>query len=180
MMIGGVHHTGIIVSDLERSIDFYHGVLGLAFANEPSPVFDDPALGPGVGVPGAALRQVTLKAGDAQLELLEYLAPASPIDAPMPQNALGSHHVGFRVDDIEASVRELEARGVRFFSTINVVDEGVLAGWRWVYFADPDGITLELMEVAYTRDGERRAGIERYLSDRKGSAWIAGTRSSSA
>jgi catechol 2,3-dioxygenase-like lactoylglutathione lyase family enzyme len=162
MTVDGVHHTGIIVSDLERSIDFYHGILGLEFANERSPVFDDPELGPAVGVPGAALRQVTLKAGDHQVELLEYLAPPSPIETPMPQNALGSHHVGFRVDDIEHTVRELEAKGVRFFSPINVVDEGVLAGWRWVYFADPDGITLELVEIAYER-----------------SAWTAGTPSSS-
>jgi catechol 2,3-dioxygenase-like lactoylglutathione lyase family enzyme len=166
MTISGVHHTGIVVSDLERSIDFYHGVLGLEFANEPSPVFDDPGLGLGVGVPGAALRQVTLRAGDHQVELLEYTAPPSPIDAPMPQNALGAHHVGFRVEDIEAAVRELEAKGVQFFSAVNVVDEGVLAGWRWVYFADPDGITLELVEVAYTRQDERRTGIESYLAAR--------------
>jgi catechol 2,3-dioxygenase-like lactoylglutathione lyase family enzyme len=168
MAIHGVHHTGIIVADLERSIDFYHGVLGLEFANEPSPVFDDPPLGAGVGVPGAALRQVTLRAGDHHVELLEYLAPPSPIDAPMPQNALGSHHVAFRVDDIEASKRTLEAAGVTFFSDINVVDEGVLAGWRWVYFADPDGITLELVEVAYSRDAERRRGIAAYLAGRTG------------
>ena len=145
----GVHHTGIIVSDLERSIDFYHGVLGLEFANEPSPVFDDPALGDAVGVPGAALRQVTLRAGDDQVELLEYLRPPSPISAPMPQHALGAHHVAFRVDDIHAKVQALQARGIEFLSDVNVVDEGVLAGWRWIYFTDPDGITLELVEVAY-------------------------------
>ena len=26
----------------------------------------------------------------------------------------------------------------------------MLAGWRWIYFHDPDGITIELVEVAYT------------------------------
>ena len=167
MGMQGVHHTGIIVSDLERSIDFYHGVLGLEFANEPSPVFDDPELGRNVGVPGAKLRQVTLRAGDDLVELLEYTQPPSPIDEPLPQNALGSHHVGFLVDDIEAKVAELEAKGVRFFSGVNAIDEGVLAGWRWVYFADPDGITLELVEVAYTRDDERLLGIARYLAERE-------------
>jgi catechol 2,3-dioxygenase-like lactoylglutathione lyase family enzyme len=166
MTIHGVHHTGIIVSDLERSIDFYHGILGLEFANEPSPVFDDPGLGPKVGVPGAALRQVTLKAGDHQVELLEYTAPPSPIDAPMPQNALGAHHVGFRVDDIDAKVRELKDKGVEFLGDVSAVDEGVLAGWRWVYFRDPDGISLELVEVAYTREADRRAGIAAYLEAR--------------
>jgi catechol 2,3-dioxygenase-like lactoylglutathione lyase family enzyme len=166
MHITGVHHTGIIVSDLERSIDFYHGVLGLPFANEPSPVFDEPELGPAVGVPGAALRQVTLRAGDHQVELLEYKAPPSPVGAPLPQNALGAHHVAFQVADVAAAKRALEERGIAFLSEVNVVDEGVLAGWRWVYFTDPDGITLELVENAYTRDAERRAGIDRYLQER--------------
>jgi hypothetical protein len=47
-----------------------------------------------------------------------------------------------------------------------VVDEGVLAGWRWVYFQDPDGYPLELVEVAYSNDDERRAGIAAYLATR--------------
>ena len=162
----GLHHTGITVSDLERSIAFYHGILGLEFANEPSPVFDDPGLGERVGVPGATLRQVTLQVGDGALELLEYLAPDSPNDTPLPQNALGAHHVAFRVDDVEAKVAELAAKGIEFLSEVNIVDSGVLEGWRWVYFTDPDGITLELVEVAYTRPEARREGIERYLADR--------------
>jgi catechol 2,3-dioxygenase-like lactoylglutathione lyase family enzyme len=162
----GVHHTGIIVSDLDRSIDFYHDVLGLEFATEPGPVVDDPELGPKLGVPGASLRMVAFKVGDGALELLEYLSPASPIDTPMPQNALGSHHVGFRVDDIEATVRELRGKGVEFIGEVTPIDDGVLAGWRWVYFKDPDGITLELVEVAYTREEERQVNIARYLADR--------------
>jgi catechol 2,3-dioxygenase-like lactoylglutathione lyase family enzyme len=161
-----IHHVGITVSDLERGIDFYHGVLGLGFANEPSPVFDDPALGPAVGVPGAALKQVSLALGDGILELLEYTRPSSPIDAPVAQNALGAQHVAFQVDDIHARKAELEAKGVRFFSEVNAVDEGVLAGWRWVYFSDPEGNALELVEIAYTRQEERAAGIRSYLAQR--------------
>jgi hypothetical protein len=85
----------------------------------------------------------------------------------MPQNALGSHHVGFRVDDIKAKYEELTAKGVRFLSTPNAIDVGVLAGWRWAYFTDPDGITLELVEVAYARpEEERRAGVQNYLAAR--------------
>ena len=163
-----IHHTGIIVSDLERSIDFYMDVLGLEMLTEPTPVNDDPKLGDGLGVPGAALRMVTFSVGEDVLELLEYSAPPSPIDAPLPQNALGSHHVAFLVDDIEAKVDELEAKGVRFFSRPNHIDEGVLAGWRWAYFTDPDGITLELVEVAYSRpEAERRAGVEAYQAIRR-------------
>jgi catechol 2,3-dioxygenase-like lactoylglutathione lyase family enzyme len=164
--MNALHHVGITVSDLERGIDFYHGVLGLGFVNEPSPVFDDPALGAAVGVPGAALKQVSLALGDTTLELIEYTRPESPIEAPLPQNALGAQHVAFLVDDIRAKKAELEARGVRFYSDVNVVDSGVLAGWRWVYFSDPDGNALELVELAYTRPHERAAGISAYLDAR--------------
>ena len=49
-------------------------------------------------------------------------------------------------------------KGSRSSAPVNVVDEGVLAGWRWVYFADPDGYPLELVEVAYYNAEERRDG----------------------
>ncbi len=39
----------------------------------------------------------------------------------------------------------------------------MLAGWRWVYFADPDGYPLELVENAYDRPGGHAEGIARYL-----------------
>jgi catechol 2,3-dioxygenase-like lactoylglutathione lyase family enzyme len=162
-----LHHVGVTVADLDRALDFYHGVLGLELRSEPSPVFDHASLGPAVGVPGAALRQVNLALGDTTLELLEYSSPPSPIDSPMPQNALGAQHVAFRVDDIRASKRELEARGVEFFGDVNVVDEGVLAGWRWVYFSDPEGNPLELVEVAYEHASERRAAAQAYLESRE-------------
>lgn len=163
--MNGVHHTGIIVSNLERSIDFYGDVLGLEMVNEPTPVNDDPELGEALGVPGAALRVAMFRVGNDLLELLEYSAPPSPIDSPMPQNAVGSHHVAFRVDDVGATCARLAERGVRFIAPPMAIDDGVLAGWRWVYFTDPDGITLEFVEIAYTRpEEERRAGVEKWLA----------------
>jgi catechol 2,3-dioxygenase-like lactoylglutathione lyase family enzyme len=161
-----VHHVGITVPDLERAIDFYHDVLGLEFANEPSPVFDDPTLGPAVGVPGANLRQVSLWCGDSIVELLEYTSPEPPNDAPLPPNGLGAAHLALKVDDVARTKAELEAKGIEFLSEINVVDEGVLAGWRWVYFQDPDGNTLELVEEAYRLAEERAAGIAEYKRSR--------------
>ena len=72
-----LHHVGITVKDLDASIRFYHDVLGLQFSNEPSPLFEGEALGEAVGVPGGALRQVSLLLGDTTLELLEYKSPPS-------------------------------------------------------------------------------------------------------
>ena len=161
-----LHHVGITVKDLDASIRFYHDVLGLEFSNEPSPWFDGEGLGKAVGVPGAALRQVSLVLGDSTFELLDYKSPPSETAGPLGSNNLGASHVAFVVDDIVAKKAELEAKGIEFYSEVNAVDEGVLAGWRWVYFEDPDGYPLELVEVAYYNEEERRAGIAAYLASR--------------
>jgi catechol 2,3-dioxygenase-like lactoylglutathione lyase family enzyme len=165
----GLHHVGITVRDLDASIRFYHDVLGLQFSNEPSPWFEGEELGRGVGVTGAALRQVSLLAGDTTIELLEYRSPPTETRRPLTSNNLGASHVAFRVDDINAAKEELEAKGISFYSDVNVVDEGVLAGWRWVYFEDPDGYPLELVQVAYYNEEQRRAGVADYLASRNSS-----------
>lgn len=162
----GQHHVGITVKDLDASIRFYHDVLGLGFVNEPSPWFDSPDLGPAVGVPGAALRQVSMKLGDTTLELLEYRSPPSQTDGPLFSNNIGASHIAFQVDDIHATKAELEGKGIAFYSDVNVVDEGVLAGWRWVYFEDPDGYPLELVESAYYDAEARAEGVDAYLAGR--------------
>jgi catechol 2,3-dioxygenase-like lactoylglutathione lyase family enzyme len=161
--VKGIHHVGITVPDLDRAIAFYNGVLGLQLFDPPSPVFDNEDLGERVGVPGAALRQVNLSLGDTIVELLEYTAPAPPYgDEPILANARGAAHVCFQVEDVEAKKAELEGAGVEFLSDVNVVDEGVLAGWRWVYFRDPFGIVLELVEIAYHDDEAAQRGIAEY------------------
>ena len=148
-----LHHVGITVKDLDASIRFYHDVLGAA----------TPAL---ARTAGAALRQVSLLLGDTTLELLEYRNPPSKTTSPLGSNNVGASHVAFLVDDVDAKKAELEAKGIEFNSRVNVVDEGVLGGWRWVYFSDPDGYPLELVQVAYYNAEERRAGIAAYLTSR--------------
>jgi catechol 2,3-dioxygenase-like lactoylglutathione lyase family enzyme len=169
--VKGLHHVGLTVRNLDASIRFYHDVLGLGFINEPSPWFEGEGLARAVGVPGAALRQVSLGAGDITIELLEYKSPASETVKPLASSSLGASHIAFLVEDIHAKKTELEDKGIVFFSDVNVVDEGVLAGWRWVYFSDPDGYPLELVQVAYTRPQERAKGIAQYLATRSRSAY---------
>jgi catechol 2,3-dioxygenase-like lactoylglutathione lyase family enzyme len=167
MELQAVHHVGLVVSNLDRSIYFYHDILGLPFANEPTEWFSGPELERGVGVPGARLRQTSLWVGEnSTMELIEYAnRPADNTDH-IPNHHLGAAHVCFKVEDIRAKKAELEAKGVEFYSEVNVVDEGPLAGWRWCYFSDPDGLALELVEIAYYLKDEREAAISRYLQTR--------------
>jgi glyoxylase I family protein len=167
MTLKSIHHVGLIVKDLDRSIYFYHDILGLSFANEPTPWFEGPELEVGVGVPGAKLRQVTLWVGEnSTLELLEYANRPEHSTKPVPNNYMGAAHVCFEVDDVYAKKAELEAHGVTFYSDVNVVDEGPLAGWRWVYFSDPDGLALELNQIAYYLKDERDRASAEYLRTR--------------
>jgi glyoxylase I family protein len=162
-----VHHVGLVVRDLDRSIWFYHDLLGLPFANEPTPWFDGPELSKGVGVPDASLRQVSLWVGErSTMELIEYGNRPETSTESVPNNYLGAAHVCFKVADVRATKAELEAKGVTFYSDVNVVDSGPLAGWRWVYFSDPDGLALELVEVAYYLKDEREANTAEYLRTR--------------
>jgi catechol 2,3-dioxygenase-like lactoylglutathione lyase family enzyme len=167
MELQAVHHVGLVVKDLDRSIYFYHDILGLPFANEVTPWFSGPQLEAGVGVPGATLRQTSLFVGDhSTMELIEYgNRPADNI-THIPNNFLGAAHVCFKVENIVAKKAELESKGVVFYTDVNVVDEGPLAGWRWCYFSDPDGLALELVEIAYYLKEEREKAIAEYLATR--------------
>jgi glyoxylase I family protein len=167
MTLRAIHHTGLVVRDLDRSIYFYHDVLGLPFANEPTPWFSGGQLEQGVGVPGAVLRQVSLWVGEhSTMELIEYGNRPESSTESVPNNYLGAAHVCFKVDDIDAKKAELEAKGVKFYSDVNVVDDGPLSGWRWCYFSDPDGLALELVEIAYYLKDERAAAAAEYLRTR--------------
>jgi len=167
MTLRAIHHAGLVVRDLDRSIYFYHDILQLPFANEPTPWFSGSQLATGVGVPGAELRQVSLWVGDhSTMELIEYANRPATSTSPVPNNFMGAAHVCFKVDDVDATKKELETKGVTFYSDVNIVDSGPLAGWRWVYFSDPDSLVLELVEVAYYLKDDREANSAQYVRTR--------------
>ena len=164
-----VHHVGITVRDLDVSIAFYHDLLGLKFAVPPTPWFEGADLARGLGVePPVALRVALFEVGDGAtwFEILQYQSPASRTVRALPQSDIGAAHVAFYVDDIATTYADLVAKGVPFNSEPNTVDDGPLAGWRWAYFRDPDGHTIELVEVAYVNQNTRTADIAAYQAAR--------------
>ena len=86
-----------------------------------------------------------MEAGGTQIEFIEYVEPkAQP--CPQDPSIAGSGHIAFMVDDIYATKKKMESVGIKFNSDINVVEEGVFKGLKWVYFRDYDGITMEIVE----------------------------------
>jgi catechol 2,3-dioxygenase-like lactoylglutathione lyase family enzyme len=164
-----VHHVGITVRDLDVSVAFYHDVLGLRFVVPPTHWFEGADLARGLGLPApVALRIAIFEVGEGQtwLEILQYRSPVSRTVTALAQNDIGAAHVALQVDDIDRTYHELAAKGVSFVSAPNIVDEGPLAGWRWVYLRDPDGHMLEMVEIAYVHQDERTSDVEAYLAAR--------------
>ncbi len=124
----GLHHVALICADYPRSRDFYVRVLGLTVLAEhyrearASWKLD-------LGLPDGG-----------QLELFSF--PAAPPRPSRPE-AQGLRHLAFRVAVLEPVIERLAAEGV-LCEPVRV-DE--YTGRRFTFFADPDGLPLELYEV---------------------------------
>ncbi len=142
-MIKDLHHVGIIVKNLDRSLDFYVKVLGGRLLYISGAQSKDVAKE--VDVPGARTRLAVLKFGKATLEIVEYIEPKIE-PGVLSAAAIGTQHVAFEVENIDAQVEALEKNGVRFNAPPKLIEEGDNKGWVWTYFRDPDGCQLELVE----------------------------------
>ena len=145
-MIKGVHHTCITVSDLERSVQFYQDLLGLelVMTEESERSGDDRSKA--LGVPKAKVKLAILRAGDAQVELIEYVtAKGQPYDRS--NNDTGAMHIAFQVEDIDAVYQRMVKQDVRFTAPPATIPAGPMEGWRWTYFFDPDGVSLEIIQT---------------------------------
>lgn len=146
MKITGVHHSCVIVSDMERSLPFYRDVLGMR--EDVNVHFDaDPVM---MGLPGTKPRQhiVMLSAGNTNVELIQYLEPKGKTTNESRTCDGGTLHICFQVRDINAAYKDLTAKGVKFHRTPGVIDETGqgLTGYGYVYFRGPDNEVLELMQ----------------------------------
>ncbi len=139
-------HTGITVKDIDKAVLFYRDVIGLKVTVPPTEPADGEDLSKGVGVPQACLRQAILESGDVSIELFEYISPPAEVEKPQSVHNPGPGHIAFEVEDIQKEYERMVDLGVRFNTAPNLIESGPLSGWKWVYFRDPDGIVLELVE----------------------------------
>jgi glyoxylase I family protein len=127
-MLRTLHHAAIICSDYPRSKAFYTQTLGLRVIAEHY---------------REARRSYKLDLAlpeGGQIELFSF--PDAPARPSRPE-AQGLRHLAFVVDDVEAYKAELERRGVE----VEAVRIDEYTGRRFTFFADPDGLPLELYEA---------------------------------
>lgn len=141
-----VHAIGTTVSDMDRAVAFYTGLLGFAVA-------EDGMLNPEavamLGLPDAGFRRVRLRLGAEFLDLYQALTgKGRPIPADSRSNDLWFQHVALVVSDMAAAYAALRRAGVEAVSPgpqrLPDWNPGA-AGITAFYFRDPDGRNLELI-----------------------------------
>jgi len=146
LQILGVDHTGITVSNLERSLAFWRDVLGFEVSHT---AHQKGELAREItGVEGAEIKLAVLKTpGGHKIELLEYLAPADRKRANLRPCDIGSVHVALLVEDLDVALDRIAVSGWKTAGQPQILTKGVNAGKRVVYVRDPDGTTIEFMQV---------------------------------
>lgn len=127
MQLQALHHIAIICSDYEKSKHFYTVVLGLeqvreVYRSERDSWKCDLALN-----------------GTYLIELFSF--PGAP-ERPSYPEAVGLRHIAFEVDDISQAVADLAQHAV----VCEPVRVDAYTGKQFTFFADPDGLPVELYE----------------------------------
>lgn len=126
-MITAIHHVAIICNDYQRSKEFYTGTLGLTIIAEHFRAERNSY-------------KLDLAIGDHYvIELFSFPNPPKRVSRP---EACGLRHLAFAVDDIDQAVRDLAAKAV----SVEPIRVDEYTGKRFTFFADPDGLPLEIYE----------------------------------
>jgi catechol 2,3-dioxygenase-like lactoylglutathione lyase family enzyme len=147
-LIRRVHHTSFTVADLERSLAFYRDLLGMEVIGDQGG--KGGYLAEVVGFADVDMRVVFLRPTPDSphlLELIEYRSPKG-VRADVRTCNPGSGHLCLVAEDIHAVFDRLRAAGIEFASAAPVeILAGRHKGGYTVYSRDPDGITIELIQL---------------------------------
>ena len=143
-----VHHIGVTVRDIDRSVRFWSSFLGV----EPRwrQILDAPYLGRITGYPGVNIDAAVFELpGGVILEILNYLVDEKKPNPPETANP-GNVHICLEADDIEGMWERAISSGATPVSPGPVeITHGPNIGVRACYLRDPDGITLELFRPVH-------------------------------
>ena len=144
----GVDHVSLTVDDLDRSVGFYCGLLGLTLHDRGR--LEPDLIEQMTGMPNAEVDYADVDLGSRILELLHYRTAAVRRPIASRQERPGSMHIGLRVDDAVAVHGRLAAAGFAPQSPPRTLpDDG--SGWSGsivFYVRDPDGVMLEIVQRA--------------------------------
>ncbi|MDY6076874.1 VOC family protein [Mobiluncus sp.] len=162
----GLGHTGVTVSNFERSVAWYDRVFGMKLMNYMEISGDDlkpvERLYHVEGLKLVRLGFMSSRSGNV-LELFEFDPPLPGFDQPGSDtpggeretwNRPGYTHIAFNVSNVKGWVNRLRAEGVEF------MNEPVRSsGADWAFFRDPDGNLIEVIDLHVTRLALGKLGV---------------------
>jgi len=132
-MIKKIDHIAIIVRSIEEALPTYEVALGLELTEVEE-------------MPEQAVKIAFLPVGESEIELVEPITMESGVARFLEKRGEGMHHICLEVEDIEATLQDLAAKGVR------LIDEQPRQGAHGrVAFLHPKsahGVLIELIEKA--------------------------------
>ncbi len=128
-------HVAVTVADLQQSLDFYQGILGL------------PLLGQLDFKDDRGFRIAYLQLGNSVLELFAFATPTISRTWNPDVTALGLKHIALLVDNVDAAAAKLGDQGARSIRAPRAVRD-----LRNCLFADPDGNAVELIDGTFVYD----------------------------
>jgi glyoxylase I family protein len=143
--IRSVDHTGITVSNVERSLAFWCNVLGFELSHRAHHTGD--LASQVTGVAGAEISIAVVKGYGHKIELLEYVQPTDrKLSFQYRPCDVGFVHVALTVDNLDAISDAMAGSGWKAPGRPQTLTSGPNARKRVVYVRDPDGNTIELMQ----------------------------------
>ncbi len=128
-----INHLGIATKGIDDALKFWSDALGLE--NVHTEVVED-----------QKVRIAMLPIGESRIELLEPTSEDSPISKFLEKRGGGIHHIAVEVDDIEAALAKLKAKGMRLIDAEpRIGAEGCLVAF--VHPSSANGVLLELVQT---------------------------------
>lgn len=131
-MITKINHIAIVVNDLDVSLQAYHELLGLP-------------IGERKVMPEQEVEIAFLPTGDSQIELITPTTVDSGVAKYLAKRGEGIHHICLEVDDVEAALAEMRAKGAQLIN-----EHPVQAAEGRAFFLHPKGthgVLIELLEA---------------------------------
>ncbi|MDQ6821787.1 MAG: VOC family protein [Actinomycetota bacterium] len=140
-----LHHTAIVVRNLDRSIAFYERFFGGRVETILRDV-DDPQIAQLHDLEDARFTLAFVRFGPTRLELFQFERPTDGRSLPDRANDFGVRHICFEVPNLAETYKRMKVAGVRFTRPPYTVPDSEASGTVLAFCADPDGTRVELLQ----------------------------------
>ena len=135
MTVKKIDHIAIVVNDIEQALTVYRDVLGLSLQH----IVEEPA-------EQVRVAYLPTPEGQDEIELIQPTTDDSGVAKFLAKRGEGLHHVCVEVDQIEATVAEMAARGLEVLGQVRTNQRG--DRYIFVHPKSAHGVLLELYERA--------------------------------